>query len=220
MKRFILSIMSLAAVMILGIMPSYLPTAYAVSRPSKTVFKSVVPKVLTEKIDGTVTLWSDVLIGFSSPKVDPIHISAKFVPDLTKGVWDITVTNLSIPWNSSTTLVLQKGKVASGILQPLTGASTLVIPLQNAPMVNTIQFNLSTNSRPPIKTTSGNSIHGSSVTTDKKDKKKGDFVMVGSQSGIGPLKNNVQVCLQGTLSLWPLPSISPAKATKATKKPL
>jgi len=209
MKRFILSIMSLAAVMILGIMPSYLPTAYAVSRPSKTVFKSVVPKVLTEKIDGTVTLWSDVLIGFSSPKVDPIHISAKFVPDLTKGVWDITVTNLSFPWNASTILTLQDGKVASGIFRPSTNAASLTVPLQHVPLIDTIQINLSTEGS--ITTTTRQIIRGSRVD------RKGRVTLIGSVSHIGLFDNQAQVSMQGTLSPWPLPPLKVKRSVKGKK---
>jgi hypothetical protein len=210
MKRFILSIISIAAVITLGTMQSRLITAYAASiyNSSKTVSKSVVPKVVIVKINGTATLWSDA-IGFSSPKVDPIHTSAKFVPDLTKGVWDITVTNLSFPWNASTILTLQDGKVASGIFRPSTNAASLTVPLQHVPLIDTIQINLSTEGS--ITTTTRQIIRGSRVD------RKGRVTLIGSVSHIGLFDNQAQVRMQGTLSPWPLPPLKVKRSVKGKK---
>ena len=212
MKRFILSIISLVAVMTLGTVPSYLPTVHAASKPAsgKTAHKSPAPEVVNVKISGTVTVWSDA-IGFSSPKTDPLHTSAKCVPDPTKGIWNLTVTKLSMAWNASTTLTLQDGKVASGIFRPSTNAASLTIPLQHAPLVNTIQFKVSTDGS--VKTPTGQIIRGSRVD------RKGNVTLVGSQLHIGLLNNQVEVRIQGIISPWPLSTTPPVRAAARTKKP-
>ena len=211
MKRFILSIISIAAVITLGIMQSCLITAYAasVSNSGSTVSKSVVPKVVIVKIDGTATIWSDA-IGFSSPKKKPLHTSAKLAQDPTRGIWNITMTNWSFSWNTSTTLTLQDGKVASGIYHPSTNAVSLTLPLQHVPLIDTIQINLSTEGS--ITTTTGQIIRGSRVD------RKGRVTLIGSVSHIGFFDNQAQVSMQGTLSPWPLPNIIPVRSTTRAKK--
>ena len=193
-------------------MQSCLLSAYAVSKPlsRKAISKSVASKVVNVKINGTITIWSDA-IGFSSPEMSPLHTSAKFVQDPTKGIWNVTVTYLSIPWNKSTTLTLQNGKIANGIFRPSTNAASLTIPLQHIPLVNTIQFNLSTDGS--VKTPTGQTIRGSRAD------RKGNVTLIGSKLHIGLLDNQAQVRIQGIITPWPLPTTPPVRATAHAKKP-
>ena len=191
-------------------MQSCLITAYAasISNSSKTVSKFVVPKVVIVKINGAVTIWSDA-IGFSSPKKKPLHTSAKLAQDPTRGIWNITMTNWSFSWDTSTILTLQDGKVASGIYQPSTNAASLTIPLQHVPLIDTIQFNLSTEGS--ITTTTRQIIRGSRVD------RKGRVTLIGSVSHIGLFDNQAQVRMQGTLSPWPLPPLKVKRSVKGKK---
>ncbi len=184
MKRFILAVVFLVAIMTLGTMPSHLLAAYAANRPHSG--KTVSPLSVKVKINGSVTIWSNVsklMTGFNSPQKDPLKdVSATCVQDLSKGIWTITVPKLSIAWNSQRNLVLQDGKVASGIYRSSTNAVSLTVPFKNVPVVNTIQFNLSTDGS--YKTTDGTTIRGSRID------KKGHFVMVGQQLNIGVLRKS------------------------------
>ena len=230
MKRFILPIMSLVAIMTLGAMPSYLPTTYAApkytistsnssssvstSSSSSSVSRSAAPTVVNVKVDGTVTIWSDGLgISPIGPVVRRLHTSAKFVPDPTRGIFNVTVTNLSIPWFVSTGFTLQDGKVGSGIFRPSTNAANMTLPLQVEISTThcgcTSQVDLSTDGS--LKTATGQIIRGRRIDPD------GRIIMVGSasysDSGLLDL-GHAQVRMQSTLSPWPLTN-PPAP----TKKP-
>jgi hypothetical protein len=214
MKRFIRSIIFLVAVLTLVTVQSYCLTVYAASKPrsGRTVSKPIADKVVNVKINGTVTIWSDV-VGSNSPdqKPHPLHTSAKLVQDPSKGIWPVTMTNLSIPWNTGTVLTLQKGQVASGTFQPSTNAVRLMLPLQNIPVVDTIKFNLSTDGS--ITTATQQIIRGSRVD------RKGNVTLIGSVSqAVLLFVYHVQVRVQGTLSPWPLRTTAPVHVTPRAKK--
>jgi hypothetical protein len=106
------------------------------------------------------------------------------------------MTNLSIAWNASTVLTLQNGKVASGFLRSSTNAAYLIVPLKGVPLINTIQFNLSTDGS--VTTTNRQIIRGSRVD------QKGRITLIGSKTHIGLFNNQAQISIQSALSPWPL----------------
>jgi hypothetical protein len=210
MKRFILSMISLVAVLTLVTVQSYFLTVYATSKPisGRTVSKPTATKVVNVKINGTATIWSDI-VGSTRPdqKPHPLHTLAKLVQDPSKDIWSITMTNLSIPWNGGTALTIQKGQAASGTFRPSTNAVSVILPLQHVPVVNTIKFNLSTDGS--ITTATGQIIRGSRVD------RKGNITLIGSMSQTVLLfVYHVQVRVQGTLSPWPLRTTPPVHATQ------
>jgi hypothetical protein len=263
MKRFILSMISLAAVLTtLGTMPSYLPTAHAAPKPtigtsasaststsssssSSIVSRSVIPTVINNvKVDGTVTIWAGV-IGFDNPRGPmqvPIHLLANVVKDPSKeGIWNVTVTKLSFPWNLGTVFTLQDGKVGRGIFQPSTNAVSVTVPLQNkipkdlkneilqvvknqvpgflqsgislvaSKIPLVMTIQISLNTNGSIKTPTGRIIHGSPIDPD------GRIAMVGSALHTGLFNLiHVQAWMQGTVSPWPLTNSS-APTKKITK---
>ena len=267
MKRFILSIISLVAVMTLGTMPSYLayaaskstigtststptstststptPTSTSTPTPTSTPSRSVIPTVINNvKVDGKVTIWAGAM-GFNDPaKQDPIHVIANLVKDPKKGIWNVTVTKLSIPWEYGTVFTLQDGKVGSGIFRPSTNAVSMTLPLQNKipknlqnkvpqdiqnkvpsflrgkiPMIasklpSIITLQISLSTDGSIKAPTGRIIHGSPVDPD------GRIAMVGSASHVGMFNlANAQAWMQGTISPWPFTN-SPAPTKKPAK---
>lgn len=186
MKRKIslFAVLSLIAVMVLGMMGNQADAVSTTSSPTTLTFK------------GTITLWSDAP-GFNSPKVENITTPVVFTPDTTDHNWSISIAQLSIPWSSSTTITLQSSKVASGSFNPSTNAVTLTLPLQGIPVLNAIEVSLTTDNS--ITTTTGQVIQGSRIDSH------GNMTLVGSQSmHILFIKKHVQIRIQGALSPWPL----------------
>lgn len=194
MKRSLLVVLLLVAVMVLGMMGGSLLRVQAASKiaDSIAVSTSIVPRVVNVKVDGIITIWADAP-GFNGPKVQALHTSAKLVQNPTRGFWTITMANLFILWDSRTALTLQDGKVASGVFLPPTNAASLVIPLKGIPLINTITFSLSTNSS--VTTTNNQVIHGSPLDL------KGNLNLVGSKSfGVLFETYHAQISIQCKLS--------------------
>lgn len=203
MKSFLLVVLSLFAV-VLGTMECDLLRVHAAAAKTYSVTASppIAARTVNVKFDGKTTIWSDAP-GFNSPEVKPLHTSAKLVQDPAKGIWTITIANLSISWNANTLLTLQNGKVASGAFRPSTNAAILTIPLKGLPLINTITFTLSTDGS--VTTTNKQIIRGRRVD------QKGNITLIGSKSHIGFFNNQAQISLQGVLSPWPLRA-NPQKA--------
>jgi hypothetical protein len=214
MKKMFLVLLSLVAVVVLGTMGNGLLRAYATaaepcsstaSMPTiMPIATATVPRTVNVAVDGCITIWSDAL-GFNSPKVQPLHTSAKLVQNPVQGIWTITIANLSIRWSSKTILTLQDGQVASGVFYPSTNSVSLIVPLKGVPLINTITFSLSTESS--VTTTDKQTIRGSRVDL------KGDTTLVGSKSHIGIFDNQAQISIQCKLSPWPLPTSTHARGS-------
>jgi hypothetical protein len=207
MKRFLLAVLPLVAVVVLlGTTASCLLRIHtAAAKPySITASTPIAPRAVNVKVDGMITMWSNAP-GFKSPKVEPLNTSAKLVQDPVRGTWTITIADLSIQWSSRTVLTLQDGKVASGAFLPSTNSTNLIVPLKGIPLINTITFSLSTDSS--VTTTDQQTIRGSRVDL------KGNTTLVGSKSHIGILNNQAQISIQCKLSPWPLVSNTQAGRT-------
>lgn len=201
MKRLLLVILSLVTVVVLDTTGSGLLRAYTAAvepscsgTASTPIATPAVPRTGDVTVDGCITIWSNAP-GFNGPKVKPFHTSAKLVQDSAHRNWGITIADLSVPWSSKTQLTLQDGKVASGVLLPSTNSVNLTIPLKGVPLINTITFDVSTDSS--VTTTDNQNISGRRVDP------KGDITLVGSKSRIG-LFYQAQVRIQCKLSPWPL----------------
>ena len=198
MKSFLQAvILSLVAVVALGSTGSCLLRVYAAPAKSYrvTISPPIAARTVNVKVDGKITIWSNAP-GFNSPKVEPLQTSAKLVQDPARRIWTITIANLSIPLNSGIVLTLPKGKVARGVFRPSTNSANLTVPLKGIPLVNIIQFSLSTDSS--VTTTNKQIIRGSRVD------QKGKITLIGSKSHIGLFNNQAQISIQGVLSPWPL----------------
>ncbi len=194
MKSLLLAAISLVAVVALGATESLRVYAAPMKPYSMAVSPPVAPRAVNVKVNGKITIWSDAP-GFKSPKVEPLQTSARFVQDPAKGIWFITIANLTIPLASGTVLTLQNGKVARGVFLPLTNSANLIVPLKGVPLVNTLQFSLTTDGS--VTTTNKQTIHGSRVD------QKGRITLIGSKSHIGLFNNQAQISIQGVLSPWP-----------------
>jgi hypothetical protein len=197
MKSLLQAVLSLTAVLALGTMGSGLLRVHAAAaKPYRiTISSPIAARTVNVKVDGKITIWSNAP-GFNSPKVEPLHTLAKLVQDPVKGIWTITIANLSIPLDSGIVLTLPKGNVASGVFRPSTNSATLTVPLKGIPLAGTIQFSLSTDSS--VTTTSKQTIRGRRVD------QKGNITLIGTKSHIGFFNNQAQISIQSVLSPWPL----------------
>jgi len=198
MKRLIMVVMSLVVLVGLNTMgSSFLKASTAAQEaPCSTITSTPTPTVAKPgkvSVDGCITIWSDAP-GFNGPKIKPLHTSAVVARD-SAGDWNITIADLSIAWNANTQLMLQDGKVASGVFLPSTNSIMMNIPLKGLPLVKTITFKVSTDDS--ATTTDGQIIRGSRVDL------KGNTTLVGSKSRIG-LFFQAQMSIQCKLSPWPL----------------
>jgi hypothetical protein len=197
MKSLLQAVLSLTAVLALGTTGSGLLRAHAAAaKPySITISPPIAARTVNVKVDGKITIWCNAP-GFNSPKVEPLQTSAKLVQDPAKGIWTITIANLSIPLDSGIVLTLPKGKVASGVFRPSTNSAILTVPLKGLPLINTLTFSLSTDGS--VTTTNKQTIRGRRVD------QKGNITLIGSKSHIGFLNNQAQISIQSVLSPWPL----------------
>ena len=146
MKRSLPFALLLVALVALGMMGSSLLRVQAAPRIPES--RAVGEPTMQLDFSGNATVQSNAP-GFSTKILKISPTLAQLTKDSVQNRWNITIPQLSIPYNSTTTLTLQNGRSATGFFDPLTNTTKLRIPLQGIPTINQLTFDTSTNKQVP-----------------------------------------------------------------------